>query len=240
MIDKNSIKGVIFDYGGTIDTNGVHWGVVLQEAYERFKVPVKVAHFRAAYVHGERTLAVNRIVFPHFTFYDTLLAKITIQFEYLVSKGHLPVNYPCDSTIDSITEYCYSFARDCVNSAIPVLSGLSEKYPLVLVSNFYGNIETVLEDFHLYHFFQHIVESAVVGIRKPDPALFALGVEKLGLSASEVVVIGDSVRKDIHPAQSLGCRTIWLKGEGWGDEEESVAIAGDVTIKNLNDVLTIL
>ena len=88
---------------------------------------------------------------------------------------------------------------------------------MVLVSNFYGNIATVLREFSLDGIFQHIVESAVVGIRKPDPRIFTLGVEALGLDPSEIVVVGDSIDKDIIPARQAGCHTVWIKGEGWTD-----------------------
>ena len=38
------------------------------------------------------------------------------------------------------------------------------------------------------------------------------------MSNDECVVIGDSYTKDILPAQSIGCATIWLKGKGWEDK----------------------
>ena len=43
-------KGYIFDYGGTLDTGGQHWGMVLWHAYERHHVPVTEHEFREAYV----------------------------------------------------------------------------------------------------------------------------------------------------------------------------------------------
>jgi len=94
---------------------------------------------------------------------------------------------------------------------------LADRYPMVLVSNFYGNIAAVLQDFGLGHFFPIIIESAVVGIRKPDPQIFRLGVEALQMKAEEVVVIGDSYDKDIIPAKTAGCQTIWLKNTGWNE-----------------------
>ena len=39
MFDLNKIKGVIFDYGGTIDSNGMHMAVVLWDAYLAAAVP---------------------------------------------------------------------------------------------------------------------------------------------------------------------------------------------------------
>ncbi|MBN2659846.1 MAG: HAD family hydrolase, partial [Tannerellaceae bacterium] len=86
----------------------------------------------------------------------------------------------------------------------------------------YGNIQAVLADFGVDSFFPSIIESAIVGVRKPDPAIFMLGVEALNLKPSEVTVIGDSYRKDIQPAQSLGCETIWIKGIGWDESEDKI------------------
>ena len=105
---------------------------------------------------------------------------------------------------------------------------------MVLVTNFYGNMPVVLKEFGLDTCFKTIIESSVVGIRKPDPALFALGVEALQLPAEEVVVIGDSYRKDIHPSSTLGCRTVWLKNICWEEEpiiegHSPTAIIGDIT-----------
>ena len=51
------IKSLIFDYGGTLDTNARHWARVLWEGYVKAGIPVSEAGFREAYVHGERTLA---------------------------------------------------------------------------------------------------------------------------------------------------------------------------------------
>ena len=107
---------------------------------------------------------------------------------------------------------------------------------MVLVSNFYGNIARVLEEFQLDGIFGHIVESAVVGVRKPNPVIFTLGVEALGMEPGETLVVGDSFKKDILPAKEAGCHTVWFKGEEWTDEtfDESVP---DRIITNLDQLL---
>ena len=60
----NTVKGIIFDYGGTIDTNGIHWAEVIWEQYIKTSVNIGKELFRQAYVHGERTLAKNPIIEP--------------------------------------------------------------------------------------------------------------------------------------------------------------------------------
>lgn len=198
----------IFDYGGTLDTGGQHWGKVIWHAYERQHVPVSEAEFREAYVHAERTLGKNPIIKPDFTFKRTLEEKIRIELDFLGKP-----EYQQAVVDDLYTKTCEETAR-----SRKVLLELKEHYRMVLVSNFYGNIATVLKEFGLDGIFEDIIESAVVGVRKPDPKIFTLGVEVLNLSPREVVVVGDSMDKDIIPARQAGCRTIWFKGEGWTDD----------------------
>lgn len=236
-MDISKIKGIIFDYGGTIDTGAVHWSEVIWDGYQKCGVAVDKAEFRDAYVYAERELARERHILPEHDFHDLLLIKIKIELNRLAEEGHFAPE-DVESKAGEIAQYCYDFAKSNVKAAIPVLEELSKKYPLVLVSNFYGNIETVLQDFGIRKYFKKIIESAVVGVRKPDPRIFTKGVEALGLSAAEVLVIGDSYSKDIEPAEKAGCQTLWLKGSGWTAEED--AVLHPDTITRLGDALEIL
>lgn len=226
MIDTTKIKGLLFDYGGTIDSNGLHWAEVIWQAYEAMQVPVSKEVFRKAYVYGERTLGKNPIVQPHHTFLDMLRLKCDLQIQWLQQEGHLPASI---GPAMQLADWCYAYARQAIDQARPILRQLAARYPLVLVSNFYGNIESVLHDFDLDGLFGSIVESAVVGVRKPNPAIFQMGVDRLGMQPEEVVVIGDSYDKDIVPATQIGCQTIWLKSIGWtpyrGDETADAVLA---------------
>ena len=105
---------------------------------------------------------------------------------------------------------------------------------MMLVSNFYGNVDSVLRAYDLRRYFKGVIESAVVGVRKPNPTLFRLGVDALELEPQQVLVVGDSLRKDILPAESLGCSTLWLKGKGWTAEEDAQTHPG--TIRSLAEV----
>ena len=227
------IRGYIFDYGGTLDTGGNHWGKVIWHAYERVGVPVDEALYREAYVHGERTLGRNPIIQPDFTFRQTLEQKIGLQLDFIESKCPEVTRAKYgEQLLDDL------YIRTCEETTRSrnALLQLHERFPMVLVSNFYGNIATVLSEFLLDGIFQQIVESAVVGIRKPDSRIFTLGVEALDLAPSGVVVVGDSIDKDIIPARQAGCHTVWFKGEGWTSDpvDESAA---DRIITNLTELL---
>lgn len=230
------IKGVIFDYGGTIDTNGIHWGEVIREEYRRAGVMIEKTLFREAYVYAERALAKAPIINADDTFRTLLHKKMALQAEYLNGKS-----YPIDNEkAGEIADGCYRRVLDTLATSRTIVEELSDRYPTVLVTNFYGNMPVVLKEFGLDSCFGHIIESAVVGLRKPDPALFAKGVEALGLEPFEVVVIGDSYRKDIHPARTLGCKAVWLKKICW--EEEPILPGAEPTaiISSLEELPAII
>lgn len=229
-------KGYIFDYGGTIDTAGCHWGKMLWHAYQRQNVPVTERQFREAYVYAERTLGKNPIIQTDYTFRRTLGIKLRIEFEYLQARGYLnESNFTLASIQSALLSDLYERVRGTVRHSREALLRLKREYPLVLVSNFYGNLPVVLEEFGLQDLFLEVVESAVVGIRKPDCRIFQLGVEALGMSPGEVTVVGDSIDKDILPAHKAGCRTIWLKGESWSAEPED-GTAADRIIADLSEI----
>lgn len=230
------IKGLLLDYGGTIDSDGVHWGELLWTMYERHHVPVSKAAFRDAYVFGEKALALHPHVQPQHDFHDVLRIKLRQQFNYLESHGHLSEKENGDAKIEAIAADCDAYARDCVAKAIPVLEALAARYPVVLVSNFYGNVNAVLDAYGIRHFFGAVIESSVVGVRKPSPEIFAMGVRALGFLPGECAAVGDSYRKDMVPAKAAGCHTVWLKGEGWEDDPAE-PVAADKTIAHFAELL---
>jgi putative hydrolase of the HAD superfamily len=237
MFDLDKIKGIIFDYGGTIDSNGVHWSEVIRSAYESLHIHVSMEAFREAYKHGERALAKNRMVLPGHNFWHVLRLKAEAQLQWLAENNYLPASGDLSRYVSEIADWCYASAQMYINAARPILKKLSERYPLLLVTNFYGNIETVLKDFYLWDFFTTVIESAVAGVRKPDPAIFSLAVEQSGFAPAELAVVGDSYDKDIIPAKAVGCQTIWLKKAGWNpykcDETAGLIITDFAQLKEV-------
>ena len=227
-------QGFIFDYGGTLDTGGNHWGKVLWHAYERQRVPVSEQQFRDAYVHGERTLGRNPIIQPSFTFRQTLAEKLRLQLEYL----HTVCDCPTETYASALLDDVYTQTQEHTRHSIEVLRQLkAQGKPMVLVSNFYGNVGVVLREFGFDGLFDSIVESAVVGVRKPDPRIFQLGVDALGLQPQEVVVVGDSIDKDIAPAHAIGCQTVWYEGEPWDASAAVDRTIPDLIINDLEQLL---
>ncbi len=235
----------IFDYGATIDTPGNHWGKTIWHAYERAGVPICEETFREAYVFAERYLGSHAVISPTDTFHTTLSLKLRLQLEHLGYFSEGEEGKPSCGQSSSerlhrqLLDDLYSQTEDSIEESRKVLEHLHEQgHSLGLVSNFYGNIEAVLAEFNLRQFFSAVVESATVGIRKPDPRLLALCMERMKAKPQETIVIGDHLTKDIAPAKKLGCTAVWIKGEPWSDEHDKFKeVAPDRIISRLSELL---
>ena len=231
------IKGLLFDYGGTLDTNGKHWAWVLWDCYTAHGIQLERDLFYAAYVFAEREMGRNRLVMADFDFEDVLRVKLSLQFQQLHSTG-ISLD---KSLIPLMASACNAIAQQHIEQAKPILERLHGKFPMVMVSNFYGNLNTVLNDYGIHHYFDEIVESAVVAVRKPDPMIYALGVKALGLPAKNCLVIGDSYQKDMQAGKLAGCQTLWLHGQEWEtDQDANDTTAADQVISTINELAGIL
>ena len=112
---------------------------------------------------------------------------------------------------------------------------LAEKYPLTIVTN--GFVEVQYEKFDksgLKDYFSHIVLSEEVGCQKPNPRIFEEALRLNGLSADEVVMVGDSWYSDIQGAINAGIDQIWVT------DKLSDDCAPTYVVKSLDEIKSIL
>ena len=208
------MKAVLFDFGGTIDTNGVHWSERFWEYYQRFGIRVEKREFEKAFVKADVEILNNNL--SRATFKRILELQLSSQFDIL--------NLSQDpALLKNFLFECYSDTKSVIGEAARLLADIKKRYKLALVSNFYGNLDVVCKEFGLEEIFDVTVDSEIVKVRKPDPKIFGIALEKLGIEAGQAYVIGDSYDRDIVPGKELGCKTIWLKGKSWKEEPRSEA-----------------
>ena len=234
------IKGLLFDYGGTLDTGGCHWGRFIWHGYEKVCLPVTWEQYKKAYAFAEQSLGRGQIVTPEFTFWETLRTKLQLQLSWLREQTLWKVtDDQYLAMVDTLLSHLYNKVGYYTFESRGVLEKLKKTVPMALVTNFYGNIGVVLREFQLDSYFSHVVESANVGVRKPNPTIFKMGTEALQMKPEDVLVVGDSIEKDIIPAKQVGCKTAWLKGETW-DGTQQEKFCADHVITNLSQLITLL
>lgn len=85
--------------------------------------------------------------------------------------------------------------------------------------------------------------SCEIGLAKPDPAIYALCLEKLGLAGKECLYVGDGAGNELVGARAAGCHTLLFTGmiEGlWPDRIPALAAPAHGTIRRLVDIVPLL
>ncbi|HYF78926.1 MAG TPA: HAD-IA family hydrolase [Symbiobacteriaceae bacterium] len=95
--------------------------------------------------------------------------------------------------------------------AIPLLEHLRDRgYRLAIVSNWDGTLIDALRRTSLGGYFDAVLDSDVVGSRKPDTRIFEVACAATGVRPEEAVHIGDSPCADVAGAQAAGVRPLLL------------------------------
>lgn len=96
-----------------------------------------------------------------------------------------------------------------IEDAIPTLAHLKQSgYRLAVISNWNGTLERVFAELGIAHYFDLLVDSHVVGVRKPRPEIFQYALGKLRLEPNEAIHIGDSYYADVLGAKKAGMDAI--------------------------------
>ena len=92
------------------------------------------------------------------------------------------------------------------DDALPALKWLSERYPLVAVSN--GNAS--VEQTGVGRWFRAAFSAREFGRGKPDPAIFRAAAASLGVPPEDVLHVGDDAALDVVGALGAGMQAAWL------------------------------
>lgn len=230
------IEAVIFDFGGTLDTNGIHWSEKFRMTYEEARLNIKPEDFNEAYVKAEPKM--YETVLEDDDLFTTLQKQSYLQLTYLIeNKGYKFYNSPGVVATD-ISMRCCSYVNKCIADVIPLLEEFKGKIKYSLVSNFYGNIKSVLRSLDIDNYFDSIIDSTTVNIRKPDERIFSLVLSELKTEAEHTISVGDSYDRDIVPSKKLGCKTAWLNVQSWTIPEDTSA--ADFIMKDIKDLSNII
>ena len=96
----------------------------------------------------------------------------------------------------------WTYTFDWVRETLSCLA--VEGYRMSVISNSDGRTAQVFRDLGLTCYFERIFDSAVMGLEKPDPAIFRVALDELGVSPTNTLYIGDIYYVDVRGANRAG------------------------------------
>jgi putative hydrolase of the HAD superfamily len=95
--------------------------------------------------------------------------------------------------------------------AIPVIAQLHGRYKLSIITNGFAEThDKKIAMLDLGRYFDHVVLAGEMRLVKPDPAIFFHALKLAGVEASESVMVGDRLGRDIAGAHAAGMRAVWI------------------------------
>lgn len=101
------------------------------------------------------------------------------------------------------------------DGAVELLDYLKPKYQLHIITNGFEEVQQLkLAKSGIKDYFNHIITSEAVGVKKPNPKVFLYSLQVAGTTANKSVMIGDNLEADIYGALHCGIRSIHYNLEG--------------------------
>lgn len=134
-----------------------------------------------------------------------------------------------------LDDYETQFQFHCIpfDFLFEVLNILKQQgYLLGIITNGLGRFQTrSIEGLKIKDYFDVILISEIEKVRKPQPEIFQRAIDRLGVSATESVFVGDHPEADILGAKNANLKTIWKRNSHWQQPE-----AADAIIDQLSEI----
>lgn len=216
------MKSLLFDYGGTLDADGTTWLERFGPIYKEAGLNIPQERFERAFYDSDDNLHTR-----HALKGLDLAQTVRLQVEDVIAAL-------APDRRDLIDPIAGRFVADCrgqFKRLTPVLGRLAARYRLGIVSNFYGNLEGLLAAEGLRPFFAVVADSGVLGVTKPDAAIFLHAAGAVGAAPADCVMVGDSIKRDMKGAAGVGMKKALISVAA-----EPPAAGQDWTIRSVADL----
>lgn len=213
--DLGVVKAVFFDVGSTlIDPNPDIGGVFHEVAGKRghrLSLGEVDKHMDAVYGYYEEEYTKDG------DFWCSPQGSIEIYLDMYRYLSHLTgLTHEAERLARDVYD-CYLQPEywGIIDDVLPCLKALKMQHiRLGVISNWAPNLEDLLRDLMLLPYFDEVISSALVGYRKPNPMIFTLMLERMGLQPHEAVHVGDKPDADGAGAHAAGVRPVIIDRSG--------------------------
>lgn len=229
----SAVSAILFDFGGTLDADGVAWKDRFYRIWREEAGDVSRDEFDPAFYAADDALV--GAVDPASSLTETV-ARLARGVAHRLGAGPGGSD-GSDGSDDPAARAGARFSRESLETLTrraPLLARLARKYRLAVVSNFYGNLAGVCAEAGIGESFAALVDSCDVGCTKPEPAIFHAALSRLGAAPAAALFVGDSVERDMAGARGVGMRHLLLRPDDGG--EPFLCCPEDRVIRRLEDL----
>jgi len=237
---------IIFDLGGTLIFFDGEWPEILRLADQALFNYLEATGLR---LDKERFLSQFRDQMEEYyrerdtEFIEHTTLHILREILKASDYGELP-----EAVLRSALKAMYSVTQAYWMTELDshaVLQDLSRQgYRLGMISNAGddADVQVLVDKANLREYFDFILTSAALGIRKPNPRIFEIGLEVWKLPAGRVAMVGDTLGADILGAQLSGLAGIWItrRADTPANRAHSHTILPDAEISILSELPELL
>jgi len=236
------ISALLFDFGGTLD-GPLHWLDRFLAQYRAAGIEISRDELDHAFDHATAAGYRASKVVQRFGMTDLVRFLVGNQIEFLAHRDAEPVRGylgALDSRarhrlVEQITAGFANVTREGLDANRGVLKELKQRFRIGVVSNFYGNLDRILDEDGMGKLIDTVADSSRIGSFKPEARIFETAIRALKVKPADTAMIGDSLGKDCVPARRLGLKTVWYRSPVSVQPDGDASVA-DFTIASLGEL----
>lgn len=223
----NKIKHVFFDLDHTLWDFEKNSDLTFQKIFNTNNIEIDLSKFLKIYK------PLNREFWRMYR--EDKISKSELRYQRLKTAFD-KVNYTIsDGIINQLAidyiEYLPSF-NHLFNGTLDILNYLKDKYQLHIITNGFEEVQTKkMKSSNIYQFFDKVITSESVGVKKPNSKVFQYALKATNASARNSLMIGDSVEADIFGALNAGLQAIHCNFEN-----ESLKDTNFISVTSLKEL----
>lgn len=170
-------------------------------------------------------------------FREDKVSKVDLRY-YRLKEAFDQLNYSAaDELINLLSEEYIIYLADhnaLFDYAHELLVYLKSKYTMHIITNGFEEVQLrKLKSSDLLPYFDQVITSEKVGVKKPNPKIFQYALELTGATKEQSIMIGDNFEADILGAKNAGMHTIFCKFNGQEEQGQTISVSHLKEIENL-------
>lgn len=203
-MNKNIITDIFFDLDHTLWDFEKNSELTFEKILKENAIAINLADFLEVYVPNnlhfwklfrEEKISKSELRYQRLkTTFDSLSYQIDDVVIHKLSEDY----------IDNLSSFNYLFPN-----TIELLEYLKPNYKLHIITNGFQEVQNKkIKNSNIASYFDHVIDSEMAGVKKPNPYIFELALNKANTLSQNSVMIGDSLEADILGAKACGFNVI--------------------------------